>query len=110
MSTGDRIKNQLRSNILKALANLTRVCIIENLKEGPLNVTELSARLGESSSITSRHLNILRNAGLIEDDKRGTQVIYTLASEGIPDILDSVDEVIKMNYEKYQTFLEVKKQ
>ena len=110
MSRGDRIRNQLRANILKALANLTRVCIIENLREGPLNVTDLSERLGESSSITSRHLNILKNAGLIEDKKDGTKVIYTLASEGIPDILESVDEVIKMNYEKYQSFLELKKQ
>lgn len=106
MANKDRAKNELRANILKALANLTRVCIIENLKDGPHNVTDLSKKLGESSSITSRHLNVLKSAGLIEDKKNGTTVVYSLASNGIPDILNSVDEVIKMNYEKYKAFFQ----
>ncbi len=104
MANDDRTKNELRANILKALANLTRVCIIEHLQDSPYNVTELANLLKESSSITSRHLNVLKNAGLIEQEKRGTTVIYSLASKGIPDILESVDEVIKMNYEKYRAF------
>ncbi len=104
MANNDRARNQLRADILKALANVTRVCIIENLGDGPSNVNDLAVKLGESSSITSRHLNVLKSAGLIEDRKNGTTVIYSLASKGIPDILGSVDEVIKMNYEKYQAF------
>ncbi len=104
MANDDVARNELRANILKALANLTRVCIIEHLQDSPYNVTELSHLLKESSSITSRHLNVLKNAGLIEQEKRGTTVIYSLASEGIPDILESVDEVIKMNYAKYRAF------
>ncbi len=104
MANRDRSRNELRANILKALANVTRVCVIENLKDRPYNVSELADLLGESNSITSRHLNVLKSAGLIEDKKIGTTVTYSLASNGIPDILDSVDEVIKMNYEKYQAF------
>ena len=106
MANNDRLKNELRANILKALANLTRVCIIEHLKDGPHNVSDLSEEIGESSSMTSRHLNVLKNAGLIEDKKNGTTVIYSLASDEIPDILNSVDEVIKMNYEKYRSFFQ----
>ncbi len=104
MANDDVAKNELRANILKALANLTRVCIIEHLQDSPYNVTQLSELLKESSSITSRHLNVLKQAGLIEQEKRGTTVIYSLTSKGIPDILHSVDEVIKMNYEKYRAF------
>ncbi len=104
MANEKRLKNELRANILKALANLTRVCIIENLKDGPLNVTELSKRLGESNSITSRHLNVLKSEGLVEDEKKGTSVLYSLTCNGIPDILISVDEVIKVNFEKYKAF------
>jgi len=62
MANEKRQKNELRANILKALANLTRVCIIEKLNEGPHNVTELSKKLGESSSITSSHLYLLKSA------------------------------------------------
>ena len=104
MANNDRARNQLRANILKAVANVTRVCIIENLEDGPSNVNELAKKLGESPSITSRHLNVLKGAGLIQDRKNGTMVIYSLASEGLHDILASVDEVIEMNYKKYQAF------
>lgn len=99
-----RSKNELRANILKALANVTRVCIIEKLKDGPHSVNELSEKIGESSSITSRHLSVLRKAGLVEDEKRGTVVVYSMATERLPDILGSVDEVIKLNYERYRSF------
>jgi len=104
VANNDKALNGLRADILKALANLTRVCVIEHLKDGPCNVSELSTELEESSSITSRHLAVLKNAGLVEDRKKGTSVIYSLASDGIADILDSVDEVIKKNYEKYRMF------
>jgi DNA-binding transcriptional ArsR family regulator len=106
VANNDRAKNELRADILKALANLTRVCVIEHLKDGPHNVSDLSKELGESNSITSRHLGVLKGAGLIKDEKIGTTVIYSLASDGISDILDSVDEVIKRNYEKYKAFFQ----
>lgn len=109
MPTGDIIKNELRTNILKALANFTRICIVEKLKEGPKNVSELAKKIGESPSITSRHLNILKNAGLIEVKKNGVKVIYSLSTNAIPNILNSVDDVIKLNYQKYESFLKSKK-
>lgn len=99
-----REKNELRAEVLKALANITRVCLIEKLKEGPQSVNELSAKIEESSSITSRHLGVLKKAGLIEDRKQGTTVLYSMATDRLPDILDSVDEVIKLSYERYKSF------
>jgi ArsR family transcriptional regulator len=101
-----RLKNTLRANILKALANLIRVCIVEKLKDGPHNVNELSEKIGESSSIISRHLSILKSAGLIDFEKQGTTVVYSMATDRIPHILESVDEVIKLNYERYKSFFE----
>lgn len=99
-----REKNELRAEVLKALANITRICLIEKLKDGPQNVNELSAKIGESSSITSRHLGVLKKAGLIEDRKHGTTVVYSMATDRLPQILDSVDEVIKLSYERYKSF------
>ena len=104
MSLEMREKNELRAEVLKALANITRVCLIEKLKEGPQSVNELSAKIEESSSITSRHLGVLKKAGLIEDRKQGTTVVYSMATDRLPDILDSVDEVIKLSYERYKSF------
>jgi ArsR family transcriptional regulator len=101
-----RARNELRAEILKALANLTRVCIVEKLKDGPQSVGELSEKLGESPSMTSRHLGVLKRAGLVEDRKEGTTVVYSMVTDRIPDILGSVDEVIKMSYERYKAFFE----
>ena len=106
MASERRQKNTLRANILKALANLTRVCIVEKLKDGPHSVNELSEKIGESSSIISRHLSILKSAGLLDYEKQGTTVVYFMATDRIPDILGSVDEVIKLNYERYRSFFE----
>ncbi len=106
MASEMRLKNELRANILKALANFTRVCIVEKLKQGPRSVNELSEEIGESNSITSRHLSVLKKAGLIEDEKQGTTVVYSIATERIPDILETVDTVIRLNYERYKTFFE----
>ena len=97
-------RNELRTDILKALANLTRVCIVEKLKDGPLSVGELSEKLEESPSTTSRHLGVLKRAGLVEDQKQGTTVVYSMTTDRIPDILGSVDEVIKISYERYKAF------
>ena len=97
-------RNELRTDILKALANLTRVCIVEKLKDGPLSVSELSEKLEESPSTTSRHLGVLKRAGLVEDRKEGTTVVYSMTTDMIPDILASVDEVIKISYERYKAF------
>ena len=104
MSLEMREKNELRAEVLKALANITRVCLIEKLKDGPQSVNELSARIEESSSITSRHLGVLKKVGLIEDRKQGTTVVYSMATDRLPHILDSVDEVIKLSYERYKSF------
>lgn len=104
MSIEMRERNELRADVLKALANLTRICIIEKLKEGPQSVSELSNKIEESSSITSRHLGVLKKAGLIEDQKQGTTVLYSMATDQLPDILESVDAVIKLTYERYKSF------
>ena len=57
--------------IFKALADRNRLRIIKILQERPLCVCEIREVLGISQPAVSRHLNILKNAGLIEDEKNG---------------------------------------
>jgi len=101
-----RKKNELRTNILKALANLTRVCIMEKLRERPHSVSELTDRVRSDISTVSKHLSILKSAGLIEDKKEGTSVYYSLTTDSILDILGSIDVVIRRNYERYRDFFD----
>ncbi len=65
---------------LKATSDRTRLRILKMLQAGPLCVCEVVAVLGLSQSTVSKHLSILVNAGLIEDDRRGRWTLYALTA------------------------------
>jgi DNA-binding transcriptional ArsR family regulator len=67
---------------LKALAEDTRVRIIRLLITGPLDVGDISERAGISQYNTSKHLRVLREAGLLQAQKNGRRHLYAL-TEGI---------------------------
>ena len=65
---------------LKALSEGTRLRILRLLFKEQLNVTDISERLKISQYNVSRHLRIMREAGLLETEKRGQQHLYSVAS------------------------------
>ncbi len=67
-----------RSNIFKALAHPARLFIVHELSQQERCVNELTEMLGMDASTVSRHLGVLRNAGVVDSEKRGTQVFYFL--------------------------------
>jgi DNA-binding transcriptional ArsR family regulator len=79
---------------LKALGEETRVRIIGLLIDKPLDVGEISERVGVSQYNVSKHLRILREAGLLEVEKSGRRRLYALpdavrvraAEQGILDL------------------------
>ena len=64
---------------LKALADKTRWRIVEELLSGPVTVCELAARLKASQYNTSKHLRVLRQAGIVEATRRGKHVHCRIA-------------------------------
>jgi len=69
--------------LFKALSDPTRVQILVHLADGHLCVGALAQRLGVTHSAVSQHLRILREAGLVDGDKRGYWVHYSLDREQI---------------------------
>lgn len=67
-----------RAHIMKALAHGSRLLIIDELSRGERCVCDLRELVGHDMSTVSKHLSILKNAGIVEDDKRGKQVYYRL--------------------------------
>ncbi len=67
-----------RARVLKAMAHPSRLAIIEALATGEKCVGELQAVVGSDMSTVSRHLSVLRTAGIIADRKQGLQVFYCL--------------------------------
>jgi DNA-binding transcriptional ArsR family regulator len=66
------------ADVFKALGNVSRVRIVNALADGEQNVAELTALVKLDMSTVSNHLAVLRNVGIVSDDRRGTQVFYTL--------------------------------
>jgi ArsR family transcriptional regulator len=67
--------------LFKALASENRIRIVRALRERALCVGALAARLEMTESAISQHLQVLRRAGLVEADKRGNFVHYSLAED-----------------------------
>lgn len=64
--------------VFKALGHPARVTVVRELIAGEKCVCELVEALGLGWSTVSRHLSVLREAGVVADDKRGLQVFYRL--------------------------------
>jgi rhodanese-related sulfurtransferase len=68
------------ATIGKALASAHRLELLDLLGQGERSVDELAQEIGQSLANTSAHLQVLRQARLVEADKRGLNVVYRLAA------------------------------
>jgi DNA-binding transcriptional ArsR family regulator len=66
------------ARLLRAIADPERLRIIRCLREGPRNVSEIAQLLDAPIVMVSHHLGVLRQAGLVQDEKQGRFVIYRL--------------------------------
>ena len=71
----------------KALSDPTRRDILHLLRDGPLAAGEIAAHYNTSGATISHHLSILRDAGLVLDDKRGKFIYYELNLSVVDEIL-----------------------
>src|SRR5262245_24644481 len=69
------------SALLRLLGDETRLRLLRLLSLAALNVSELQGVLGLAQSGVSRHLGLLREAGLVTEDKAGTFTWYRLSPE-----------------------------
>ncbi len=83
--------------VMKAMAHPTRLFILDQLNEREHCVCELQELIGADMSTVSRHLAVLRNAGIIDSRKQNNQVFYSLLCPCVLDIFACVLEVRKQN-------------
>ncbi len=100
MKESERIKSEARAKILKALAHPSRIFIVDKLAEKPYCVCELTEMIGSDTSTVSKHLSILKNAGIATDKKKGTTVYYSLETPCLLRFIGCVEEVIEQNINK----------
>ncbi len=100
-------KNHLaaRTRVLKALAHPTRLFMVEELERGERCVCELTDMIGADVSTVSKHLSVLKQAGLVVDDKRGNQVFYRLRVSCVLGFLDCVEKVLRSQAEEHSALI-----
>ena len=91
---------EMRAHILKALAHPTRLFIVEQLAGGEQCVCKLQQMVGCDMSTISKHLSLLRGAGIVADDKRGNQVFYTLKARCILRVFDCVEQAVRVDMKR----------
>ena len=77
----DRLQSKECARILKAVADPDRLKIIQCLQNGSLHVSQIAQALKADIANVSHHLGVLRNAGLVVDEKQGKFVSYSLNPE-----------------------------
>jgi ArsR family transcriptional regulator len=81
MAKTDPLQSERCARLMSALADPERLRIIQCLRGGPRNVSELADLLSSKIVNVSHHLGVLRHAGLVQDEKKGRCVIYHLHPE-----------------------------
>jgi ArsR family transcriptional regulator len=106
MDAKNQAKYEARAKIIKAMAHPTRLFIVDKLARSDERcVCELTEMVGVDMSTVSRHLALLKNAGIIVDEKRGAQVYYRLRVRCVLDFFQCVESVMKSNAKEQQRLL-----
>ncbi len=88
----------LRTQITRALANPIRLKIIDQLDPDQEKcVCELVESLGCDQPSVSKHLAVLRNAGLVGFRQDGTRMLYRLKTPCVKDFLACIDHVVRQD-------------
>ena len=85
----------IENEIFKALADPTRRAILDKLAAGSMNASELREGIAISQPAMSQHLAVLRERGLVETERDGLNVIYSLRYPELLDAIDRLREVLR---------------
>lgn len=85
---------EARATVMRALGHPSRLFIVDELSRGERCVCELTDMIGADISTVSKHLAVLKKAGLVSDDRRGVQVWYRLKVPCILNFFGCVEAVL----------------
>ena len=92
--------------VLDALGEATRRAIFERLAEHPAAVGELASGLPVSRPAVSQHLKVLKEAGLVVDQRAGTRRIYRIDPTGIDALRTYLDRFWSGALQAFKTVVE----
>ena len=95
MDLKNRARYEARAKVIKAMAHPTRLFLVDELSRRSRCVCELTELVGADTSTVSKHLSILKSAGIVSDEKRGLQVWYALKMPCVMNFFGCVEQVLR---------------
>lgn len=89
-----------QTNVFKALAHPSRIFVVTELSKGERCVCELTEMIGADKSTVSKHLSLLKQAGIIADEKRGNMVFYSLQAKCVLNFMSCVEGMLEAKLKK----------
>ncbi|HIM83135.1 MAG TPA: ArsR family transcriptional regulator [Candidatus Marinimicrobia bacterium] len=83
---------QSASSVMKALGHPARIKIVEFLQSDEKSVSEIQEHIGRIQPVTSQHLSIMRDRGIVISRRKGTTIYYSIANDFISKVLDCIAE------------------
>jgi len=102
--TVDMARFERRAEVIKAMANATRLVIVEELSRNEKTVGALTELVDLDISTVSRHLLILRHAGIVSCRRNGNQVLYKLLTPCVLNFIGCVEKVLNGDQESTETW------
>jgi DNA-binding transcriptional ArsR family regulator len=96
----------MNDRVFAALANPTRRFVLERIAERPRSVGALAGELPVSRPAVSQHLKVLKDAGLVIDEARGTARIYRIDPEGLGPIRRWLDQQWERSLDNFKRLAE----
>ena len=90
----------IQADLCRAMGSALSQEIVYSLRKSPMSVNDLSSAMGVSLSTVSRHLTILRNAGVVHGRREGYRIFYSIADPKIVQVCDLMREVLNAQFDK----------
>jgi len=95
-----------RAKVFKALGHPSRLLMVEALGLGEKCVCELRELVGSDISTISKHLSVLKEAGIVQDERRGTSIYYSLRMGCVTAFLNCVRRFFESKEKNHPVFLQ----
>lgn len=99
MIASDELLNRI-ADVLKAMADPTRLKILHSLHNGERCVSEILQNVGGSQANVSKHLSVLKRAGLVDCRREGLNVYYRIIDEGVFTICRNVCDSLELRVDR----------
>ena len=93
---------EIRSEVIKAMAHPVRLIVIELLKEGEKSFSELMEYFDIDKSTLSKHIGVLKTAGIVKSRREGLEMFYHLQVPCVTDFFRCVTAVIEDKIKQQQ--------